>query len=92
MSEEETVCSLHKKQATAIICGHLCAMENGEIPDDNIGFNVPADIENDLEAWCDKCDKILNEEGSWNDRAVTFADLRPCCVGCFIVIKKRMGF
>jgi len=87
MTEEETVCSLHKKEATAIICVHLWGME-----DVSIGFNVPADIENDLEAWCDKCDKTLNAEGSWTAPAVKFADFRPCCVGCFISLKKRMGF
>lgn len=87
MTEEEIVCNLHKKQATAIICGHLCGVDDG-----NIGFNVPADIKNDLEAWCDKCEKILNEAGGWTDNAVKFADFIPCCVGCFISVKKRSGF
>lgn len=87
MTENETICSLHKKEATAIICVHLWAAE-----DDLVGFNMPEDIENDLEAWCDRCEKILNTAGGWTDKVVEFADLRPCCVGCFVSIKNRMGF
>lgn len=87
MSENETICSLYKKKATAIICVHLWASQG-----DPIGFNVPEDIKNDLEAWCDKCEKILNASGEWIDSACEFADFRPCCVGCFISLKIRMGF
>ena len=87
MTENETICLLHKKEATAIICVHLWARQG-----DSIGFNVPADINNDLEGWCDKCEKILNAYGEWTDGAVEFADFRPCCVGCFIALKRRMGF
>jgi hypothetical protein len=85
MTENETVCSLHKKEATAIVCVHLCTAGN-----DLIGFNVSEDIKNDLEAWCDKCEKMLNKAGEWTDTAVEFADFRPCCVGCFISLKDRM--
>ncbi len=87
MTENETICALHKKEATAIICGHLC-----ESQEDSIGFNVPSDIKNDLQAWCDRCEKILNTAGGWTDSVVAFADLRPCCVGCFISLKTRAGF
>ncbi len=85
MTESETVCSLHKKEATAIICNHLCMAG-----DDLVGFNVPADIDHDLEAWCDQCEGILNKAGEWTDSVAEFADLRPCCVGCFISLKNRM--
>ena len=87
MTEEETVCSLHKKEATAIICIHLRDME-----DHHIGFNVPADIKNDLQAWCNACEKVLNAAGKWTNDACAFADFRPCCVGCFISLKRRFGF
>ncbi len=87
MAENETVSILHEKEARAIVCVHLA--ESG---DDHIGFNVPTDIKTDLEAWCDKCERKLDKERSWTDAMVEFADLRPCCVGCFIVIKNRMGF
>ena len=87
MTEQETLCSLHKKEATAIICGHLCYTD-----DAHIGFNVPADRKNDLEAWCDECEKVLNAAGGWTDSVVKFANLRSCCVGCFIALKRRMGF
>lgn len=87
MSENDTICSLHKKEATAFICVHLWASQG-----DPIGFHVPEDINNDLEGWCDKCEKILNESGEWTDSAIKFADFRPCCVGCFISLKNRMVF
>jgi len=85
MTEDETICSLHKKEATAILCAHLCVSG-----DDPIGFNVPADIENDLEAWCDECEKVVTKAGGWTDSASKFADFRPCCIGCFISLKNRM--
>lgn len=87
MAEDETVCSLHKKEATAIVCVHLCTTE-----DCSIGFNVPADINNDLQAWCDRCEDVLNKAGKWTDRAAKLADFRPACVGCFISLKNRAGF
>jgi len=85
MTEEETLCSLHKKEATAIVCFHLCMAGN-----EPLGFNVPSDIETDLEAWCDACEKILNKAGEWTDSVAALADFRPCCVGCFIALKNRM--
>jgi hypothetical protein len=85
MTENDTVCSLNKKEATAFICVHLWAAQESLI-----GFNVPKDIENDLEAWCDECEHVLNSENEWTDKAVEFADFRPSCVGCFISLKNRM--
>lgn len=87
MTENDTICLLHKKEATAIICVHLWGMQG-----DLIGFNVPEDIKNDLQGWCDKCEEILNASGGWTNSALEYADFRPCCVGCFISKKRRMGF
>ena len=86
MTEDDTICSLHKKEATAIVCIHLVCVEC-----EHVGFNVPGDTENDLQAWCDQCEVKLNEEGGWTDAMEEFADLRPCCAGCFVAIKNRMS-
>jgi hypothetical protein len=80
MSEEDTICILHALNKTAIICQHLNLT-------DRLGFNVPYDLDNDLEAWCDKCEKILQEEGGWTERAIEYANLRVCCEFCFEKIK-----
>lgn len=82
MSEEETIARLKKLNEPAIICRHLLIN-----PDLNLNF--PFDIEEDDEVWCDECEKILNEEGSWTDRVIKFADLKPYCRYCFADLKRR---
>lgn len=80
MSEEETILMLHELNKTAFTCQHLNLT-------DKLGFNVPFDLINDTEAWCDKCEKILQEEGGWTERAIEHAKIRVCCRCCFEVIK-----
>ena len=86
MTEDETICSLNEKKPAAILCKHLAAGE-----DKPIGFNVPADMENDLEGWCDECEEVLKKAGDkWTKVASEFAGFRPICIGCFLAIKNRM--
>jgi hypothetical protein len=40
-------------------------------------------------AWCDKCDEVLQREGEWNDKSESFAGIMAVCEGCFEEIKKR---
>ena len=85
MTEDEIVYSLSKKEISAFVCKHLCDRSRNDL-----GFNVPYNSD-DLEAWCDECEKILTEEGGWTDRVVEFADIQGCCIGCFVAIKNRMS-
>jgi len=80
MYEEQTISTLQQKEASAILCEHL-SNETGK------GFNVSTDINNDLEAWCNKCEAVLVEEMEWTTAALNFANFKGCCIGCFIFIK-----
>jgi hypothetical protein len=58
-----------------------------------LGFNQP-DVLLDPEwqfenAWCDKCDEVLQREGEWNDKYESFAGIMAICESCFEEIKKR---
>ena len=80
MSEEETIKKLKKLNEPVIICQHL-------LMNRYLNLNFPNDIDEDDQAWCDECEKILQEEGGWTDRALEFADLKPYCKYCFAEMK-----
>lgn len=82
MSEEETIAKLKKLNEPAFICKHLLLN-----PDSNLNF--PYDINEDNQVWCDECEKILQEEGMWTDRAEKFADIKPYCRYCFAELKQK---
>jgi hypothetical protein len=79
-------CPRHGLQRPTFVCKHLQSAEG-------LGFNRP-DIARDPDwpfenAWCDKCDEVLNEEGEWNERSEKFAGIIAICEGCFKEIEKR---
>ena len=79
-------CPRHGLRRSTFICKHL---QYGK----ELGFNQPdepLDPEWPFEnAWCDKCDKVLSEEGEWNDKSESFAGIMAICEGCFAEIKMR---
>ena len=79
-------CPHHGLRRPTFICRHL---HHGR----GLGFNQPIEppdpewpFEN---AWCDACDRILREEGEWNDKSENFARIMAICEGCFCEIKAR---
>src|SRR6476661_3119909 len=41
------------------------------------------------DAWCKECDRMLFEEGEWNDRSEGFAQIKMVCAGCYDEIRRR---
>ncbi|MEZ0183782.1 hypothetical protein AB9T89_16180 [Flavobacterium oncorhynchi] len=81
-------CSNHGLRNNAFVCQHLV---NSEFP----GFWEPFDSDStkeyddgELNAWCDKCDKILVEQGEWNDVSEEFAQIQLICEVCFFELKE----
>ena len=79
-------CPHHGLRRPTFICRHL---QYGK----GLGFNQP-DVLLDPEwqfenAWCDKCDEVLQREGEWNDKSESFAGITAIREGCFEEIKKR---
>ncbi len=88
MSDErnKVECSTHGKTSATFICHHLSEGEN-------LGFHMGFDPEDedDLypDAWCDKCDEILEREGEWNDVSEAFAKIKMVCAGCYQDIREK---
>ena len=41
------------------------------------------------DAWCDECDKVLDDEGEWNEKSQAFADIKVICCQCYEAIRER---
>jgi hypothetical protein len=79
-------CPEHGQRKPAFICKHL---QHGI----RIGFFQPDEGPNSEEpwemAWCEDCNKVLAQEGEWNDRSEAFAGVMLICDGCFEIIRER---
>ncbi len=79
-------CAMHGDSRPAFICKHLLSA-------DKLGFfesDEPFDPEWPFKnAWCAECDKVLEQEGEWNDKSESFAGVIAICEGCYEEIKKR---
>ena len=83
---DKVECGTHGRASATFICQHL---RRGE----NLGFHMgfDPDHQDDLypDAWCDKCDEILEEEGEWNDTSEAFAKIKMVCSGCYQDIREK---
>jgi len=83
MSEKEmkVECKVHGKCDATFVCKHL-------LQGDKLGFHRGYDPDNpyDLypDAWCDECENILEQEGGWNYKSESFADIKLVCSSCYI--------
>ena len=79
-------CNSHGVQKPSFICHHLRYgekagfVEASEDPDPDYPFR---------EAWCGTCDKVLLEQGEWNDVSEGHAQFMAICEGCLNEIKAR---
>lgn len=88
MSDEskKVECNIHGEAPATFICCHL---GDGE----NLGFNLAFDPDDEdclyPDAWCDKCDEVLEKEGEWNDTSEAFANIKLVCSECYKQIRER---
>ena len=90
MSEESkrVECSTHGDRYPAYVCQHL----NLKTP---VGFYEPFTSDSsvlysddELNAWCDACDKVLTRVGKWNEESEIFAKIKLVCDVCFFDMKE----
>jgi hypothetical protein len=86
--DKKVDCERHGKRFYAFVCQHL-------LVDKKIGFWEPFESDStkeyengELNAWCDECDKILMEQGEWNDISEGFAQIKLVCDICFFEMKR----
>jgi len=80
-------CPVHGLQPPAVICRHL---EKGR----ELGYCQPDPDPGDPQpwlqhAWCADCDRVLEEEGDWTERAEAFAQPYCVCESCLKDIRRR---
>lgn len=88
---KETVvqCEIHGSGRGAYVCQHL-NKENKK------GFNeafptekgMEIDEDEDLQAWCDSCEKEWQKAGEWNDENMKIANIKVICEACYFEMKK----
>jgi hypothetical protein len=82
-------CSQHGKIRAAFICQHLTK-------DTRTGFEesfptfpgIPLDEEEELQAWCDDCEKIRAKYDGWNDESMELTKIKLVCERCYFEIKE----
>ena len=84
-SENKIECSEHGTSFATFVCNHLTKGEK-------IGFNIGYDPDNPDEiypdAWCNKCEEILESEGEWNEISEKYADIKVLCSQCYLEIRE----
>ena len=73
-------CGVHGRRTAAYICTHLARGKHK-------GFNLAYDPETPdalfPDAWCDKCEALLDQEGEWNEAVENFTKLKLICSACY---------
>lgn len=79
MSESDTKieCARHGSTVATFVCRHL---ERGQ----GCGFH-DSEAQGDRwpDAWCDKCQAILDRDGHWTDENLPMAEMAVLCTGCY---------
>lgn len=72
-SEDQVECATHGKRDATFVCCHLVGGEK-------LGFNSAYDPDNSNvlqpDAWCDECERMVEEESEWNEKSEAFADIK----------------
>lgn len=89
LKQKTLECGSHGFQRPAFVCQHL----NLENP---IGFEEAMEThkgmelnENeDLQAWCNECEKVRVKYGEWNEESEKFAKIKLICENCYFEMKE----
>ncbi len=79
MNESETlVCGTHGKTPSTFLCRHVA----GGIA---CGFHASSNDPTEPwpDAWCDRCEEVLDAAGEWTDEAQKEADIKALCTHCY---------
>jgi hypothetical protein len=77
-------CEAHGSRNAAIVCCHQV-----NACDRIVGFVENSADPDDLQAWCDACESMFQQEGDMTDTFRQFNDFRVVCASCYEQIKAR---
>jgi hypothetical protein len=93
MSEnhKKVECCNHGLRNEAYVCQHLVTSEFNGFWESFDSDSTKEYVDGELNAWCNECDKVLVEQGEWNDISEAFAKIELVCDACFFEMKELNG-
>ncbi len=82
-------CEKHGKSRGAFICQHLNKIDKvgfEESFETEIGMDLYVD--DDISAWCSKCEEVRLRDNGWNDENMEIANIKIVCEACYFEIKE----
>jgi hypothetical protein len=83
-SSAVTRCGRHGKAVTAIVCCHHVAKT-----DHVLGFVETCSEPDNLQAWCDDCERLFASEGDMTEAFRRYNDFKVVCGACYAEIRAR---
>ena len=77
-------CERHGERTAAIVCRHHI-----QVHDHAAGFVENSDDPDDLQAWCDDCERMFLQQGDKTDDFRIFNDFAVVCVNCYVELRTR---
>jgi hypothetical protein len=82
-------CSNHGPKREAFVCRHLDYLSRKGF---NEAFETYKGMElvegDDLQAWCDDCEKIRVKYNGWTEESEKYAEIKLICEDCYFELKK----
>ena len=83
-SSAVTRCGTHDKAADAIVCCHHVQTTSAVV-----GFVENCAEPENLQAWCDDCERMLVAEGEMTEEFRRYNDFKVVCSACYASIRAR---
>lgn len=77
-------CRRHGRSRCAVVCTHHL-----EARTHAVGFVDISPAPDDLQAWCDACERLFVAEGEMTAAFLAFNHARVVCAQCFDLIRQR---
>ncbi len=77
-------CGTHGTRVAAVVCGHLL-----ESADRVLGFVENSSDPDDLQAWCDECEQMFQQEKALTDNFEKFNNRKIVCDFCYATLRDR---
>lgn len=71
-------CERHGEQTAAVVCRHHI-----KVHDRAVGFIQNSDDPDDLQAWCDGCERMFDQEQDRTEEFRKYNDFAVVCVTCY---------
>lgn len=89
IKEQIIECQTHGHRRMAFICQHLNKQIKAGFEEAFSAYKgMELDEDEDLQAWCDECEKMRISTDGWNEKSMKFADIKLVCEDCYFEIKE----